>query len=98
VAALFTTYEIQEGPLRGFGFGGGLTYKGGIYVDEANTQKIPPFVIGNLVFFYHQKYFDLQLNITNFTNVHYFVNGIGETSGALPGATRTFTGSITLKF
>ena len=97
-ASLFSTYEFQQGALRGFGFGGGLTYRSGVYVDEANTQKVPGYVIGSLVFFYHQKNFDLQLNISNFTDEHYFVNGIQETSGALPGASRTFTGSVTWKF
>jgi iron complex outermembrane receptor protein len=97
-ASLFSTYEFQQGALRGFGFGGGLTYRSGVYVDEANTQKVPGYVIGNLVFFYHQKNYDLQLNISNFTDEHYFVNGIQETSGASPGASRTFTGSVTWKF
>ena len=95
-ASFWSTYELQEGPLKGFGFGGGLTYKGPIFINQTNTSEVPGYTTGDLVFFYHKDFWEAQLNITNVGDVTYFRNGVN--SGALPGDPLAVTGTVRVKF
>ena len=95
-AALWTTYELQEGPLKGFGLGGGLTYKGKVYINQNNTSQVPDYLIGDLVFFYHKDPWEAQINITNVGDATYFRNGVN--SGALPGDPLAVQGTVRVRF
>lgn len=83
-AALWTTYELQDGPLAGLGFGGGPVFKGRNFADNGNTNPLPSFTILDLVLFYRRGSTDIQMNFNNVTNADYFSNPQGTRSAA-PG-------------
>ncbi len=95
-AGFWTTYELQNGPLKGFGFGGGLTYKGNIFINQNNTSSVPRYTVGDLVFFYRTDRWEAQLNVTNVTDVTYYRNGVN--SGALPGDPFSMLATLRFKF
>ncbi|MGY2936342.1 outer membrane receptor protein involved in Fe transport [Bradyrhizobium sp. GM6.1] len=45
-------YTFKDGPLAGFGFGGGLRYIGSSWADTANTLEVPAVVLGDLALHY----------------------------------------------
>jgi len=45
LASAWADYTFGEGPAEGFGLGGGIKYGGQMYATNANTQKIPDYVI-----------------------------------------------------
>jgi iron complex outermembrane receptor protein len=75
-AGLWTTYELQSGPLRGLGFGGGITFKGTVFADNENTRRIPGYVVGDLVAFYRLAPFEVQVNVKNVADTTYFTSGV----------------------
>ena len=95
-ASLWSTYEIQSGDLKGFGFGGGLTYRDNIFATNDNRRVIPGYTTLDLVLFYRQKAFEAQLNLSNVTNVSYFRNAAN--SGAFPANPFTISATIGYKF
>lgn len=96
-AALWTTYEFQDGPMKGFGLGGGVTYKGSVFLNQNNTQRIPGSVVGDLVFFYHYRdWLEAQVNFTNIADATYYRNGVN--SGALPGDPAAVSGTVRVRF
>ncbi|MGH6865635.1 MAG: TonB-dependent receptor domain-containing protein [Methyloceanibacter sp.] len=40
MASLWSHYQFQRGPLKGFGFGGGVRYIGETFGDSANTARM----------------------------------------------------------
>ncbi len=95
-AALWTTYEIQGGTFKGFGGGGGFVYKGGIFVDTLNTQKLPQFITGDLVVFYRTPHADFQVNIKNISDATYYF-APRNTAGA-PGDPISAFATVTLRY
>ena len=45
-------YTFKDGPLEGFGFGGGVRYVGSSWADTANTLEVPAVVLGDLAVHY----------------------------------------------
>jgi iron complex outermembrane receptor protein len=95
-AALWTTYEIQGGALRGVGGGGGFVYKGGVYLDTLNTLKLPQFAVGDFVVFYRTPHADFQVNVKNISNATYFF--AGRNSAGAPGDPLSAYGTVTLRY
>ncbi|MFQ5881971.1 MAG: TonB-dependent siderophore receptor [Candidatus Methylomirabilales bacterium] len=95
-AAFWTTYEIQSGPLRGLGFGGGLTFKGSVFNDRQNNQRIPSYTLGDLVLFYRRGLFEARVNFNNVTDTDYFTNGLF--GSAAPGEPLTVQGTVQVVF
>jgi len=95
-AAVWTTYEIQSGPLEGFGLGGGLTFKGRVFSDNRNTQPVPSFTVGDLVFFYRRGPYEARINIQNFTDTDYFSSPLF--GSARPGDPLRVQGTLQLRF
>ncbi len=95
-ASLFTSYEFQEGAVKGFGVGGGVTYQAGFFIDMANRQKVPDYILGDLVFFYRQKKYDVQVNVYNIGDRDWFRNGVN--GGALPGYPLSALATLRWKF
>jgi iron complex outermembrane recepter protein len=95
-ASAWTTYEIQGGALKGLGFGGGATFKDSIFIDQRNTQTVPSYLTGDLVAFYRQDAFEIQLNVYNISDETYFRNGVN--GGALPGDPISVQGTIKVRF
>jgi catecholate siderophore receptor len=92
-ATLWTTYDFQEK----WQVGGGPTYVGSRFSNNANANRIPGFVRWDSTIAYQiTRNVQLRLNAINLTNQLYF-DSVGG-SKAVPGAGRTFIGSVNFKF
>ena len=68
---LFTKYTIQDGALRGLGFGAGYHYQTNQAGDAANTFRLPSYGFLNLSAYYKRGRFSAQVNVNNVTNERY---------------------------
>lgn len=81
VGRVFATYQLQSGPLQGFGFGGGVYFQGGYEVTLPNAFKTDPYERVDAVFFYRgNKRYDVTVNVRNLLNQKYI-----ESPGLLHG-------------
>ncbi|NJN39531.1 MAG: TonB-dependent siderophore receptor, partial [Acaryochloridaceae cyanobacterium CSU_3_4] len=71
-ASLWTTYEIQKGSLKGFGFGGGLFFVGDREALLPNTFEIPSYVRADATLFYKRDNWKVGLNFKNITGTQYY--------------------------
>ncbi|WP_404783697.1 TonB-dependent siderophore receptor [Altericista sp. CCNU0014] len=97
-ASLWTTYEIQKGPLKGLGFGAGLKYVGDRAGDVENTYTVGDYLIGNAAIFYNRDRYRFALNFKNISNAYYIESSTGNEGGIEPGAPFTVIGSFSVKF
>jgi iron complex outermembrane recepter protein len=99
--SVWTTYEFEDGDLRGLKFGAGLVSRNNREGDLANTWVVPGFTVVNTMAGYEWKWgnskIKLQLNVDNLFDRKYFVNSDGWIS-AFYGAPRTFKGSIRVEY
>jgi catecholate siderophore receptor len=92
-ATLWTTYDFFEK----WQVGGGPTYVGSRFSNNANANRIPGFVRWDSTIAYQiTRNIQLRINAINLTNQLYFDSVAG--SKAVPGAGRTFIGSASFKF
>lgn len=94
---IFSTYEIQNGPLRGLGLGGGVYLSDRVKIDLANSGNISGWAQTDAVAYYQRDRFRAQLNVKNlFDNEFYYAGSFGfEVQRA---AARTITGSVKYEF
>jgi iron complex outermembrane recepter protein len=95
---VFSVYEIQDGPLRGFGFGGGVYLSDRVEFDLANSGTLPGWTQTDALIYYKRGRFRVQLNAKNLFDSHfYFTNSFSgfEVERANP---RTLIGSIKYEF
>lgn len=86
-ARLWSVYRLQQSALRGFGLGGGLTYKGASYADSLNLYRTPSYVVIDGQLFYETPSWDVNLALRNLADRRYYTNA--TFSGALPGEGRS---------
>ncbi|NJM90213.1 MAG: TonB-dependent siderophore receptor, partial [Hydrococcus sp. RU_2_2] len=96
-ASLWTTYEIQQGSLRGLGFGLGLFYVGDRAGDSDNTFEVPSYLRTDATIFYKRDGFRAAININNLFDVDYFESGFNR-DRVFPGAPLTVQGTISWEF
>ncbi len=103
--SLWSTYDIQEGPFRGFGIGGGLFAVGERAGDINNSFELPGYVRADAALYYRKQ--DIfprtnliaQINLQNLLNQDYFYGGFGNRAVAgIPGAPISAFGSVKLEF
>ncbi len=92
----WSTYEFQDGCLKGFGLGAGVKLRDEVFIDQPNTLKLPGYAVGDLVAFYRQAHYEVQLNVVNVTDESWYRNGVN--TGALPGDPLGFYGTVRVKF
>ncbi|MGG6269911.1 TonB-dependent siderophore receptor [Leptolyngbya sp. AN03gr2] len=92
-ASLWTTYEIQQGNLRGLGFGLGLFYVGARQGDLANSFEIPSYLRTDAAVYYRRDGFNAAVNIRNLFDVDSIRYSFGRTF-IQRDAPLTITGSI----
>ena len=105
VGSVWTTYEVQQGPLNGFKIGGGVNGQDGV-VDAANVYKSPGYVLVGLMtgYSYHvgTSTVTARLNVANLLNQTYFTNATPYPANGFAYGTfstpRTFLGSITIEY
>ncbi|MEH2277489.1 MAG: TonB-dependent siderophore receptor [Nostoc sp.] len=96
-ASLWTTYEIQTGSWKGFGFGGGLFFVGDRQGDLPNTFTLPSYVRTDAVIYYRRDNWRVGLNIKNLFDVNYFESS-NSRYGVFPGAPLTVLGTVSWQF
>ncbi len=95
----FTTYEIQGGPLRGFGGGGGLFVSDRVELDNFDTAELPGWEQLDAVVFYRRKHWIAQLNVKNLLDEEFFyAPGAFSVSEVQRAPKRTILGSLIFKF
>lgn len=90
-------YTFKEGPLEGFGFGGGVRYIGSSWADAANTLEVPAVVLGDLAFHYEWQNWRTGLNVINLTDKIYVASCASATS-CFYGDRRRITASVSYKW
>ena len=96
-ASLWTTYEIQEGDLRGLGFGLGLFYIGERQGDLANSFQLNDYLRTDAAIFYERDQFRAAVNVRNLFDIDYARNADGPTY-VRRGAPFTIIGSVSWTF
>ncbi|MHC2462062.1 TonB-dependent siderophore receptor [Bradyrhizobium embrapense] len=98
LASVWTDYTFRDGPLNGFGFGGGVRYVGSSFADTANTARVPAFVLGDLALHYEWgNNWRAALNIVNATDKIY-VASCATISSCYYGDRRRITASLAYKW
>ena len=97
-ASLWTTYEIQQGNLKGLGFGLGLFYVGTVAGDLDNTFTLEDYLRTDAALYYRRNGFKAGINIRNLFDTDYFSGSDGGRIFIQRGAPFTITGSISWEF
>lgn len=79
---------------RNFEIGGGVFYATDRYADNVNEVTLPGYARLDAVVAYHQKHYDIQMNIFNLTDTVYYESG--QTRSALPGM--PISGQLSVNF
>ncbi|MBX3302866.1 MAG: TonB-dependent receptor [Nitrospira sp.] len=96
---VFATYQLQSGPLQGFGFGGGVYFQDGFEVGLPNQFRTNGYQRVDAMLFYRgNKRYDVTINIRNLLNEKYieFPNLIHGQN--IFGAPITAVGSVRVFF
>ncbi len=102
--SLWTTYQILEGALKGWGVGAGIFAAGERVGDLANTLELPGYVRADAALYYRkQNIFNrtnlyAALNVRNLFDKEYFAATDGFRGSILPGAPLTFLASLKLEY
>ncbi|MEM1254642.1 MAG: TonB-dependent receptor [Cyanobacteria bacterium P01_H01_bin.21] len=96
---LWTTYDIQNGPLEGLGFGLGVNYVSERFGDTANSFTADEYFLTNAAVSYKRDNWRAAFNIRNLFDVDYIESaGRTRTIGISPGEGFTLIGSFSLEF
>jgi iron complex outermembrane receptor protein len=90
-------YTFQEGPLTGFGFGGGVRYIGSSFADPANLLPVPSVVLGDATLHYEWQNWRAALNVINVADTIYVANCSSATA-CFYGDRRRVTASLGYKW
>ncbi|MBD9357064.1 TonB-dependent siderophore receptor [Methylomonas albis] len=102
-ASLWNTYDVQSGDLRGLKVGGGMSLRDQREGDNANSFQLPGYALVNLMAAYSWKVgptkLTTQLNVNNLLDKMYWDSAANNSSnGVMPGAPRSFLGSVRVEF
>jgi iron complex outermembrane receptor protein len=90
-------YTFQEGPLTGFGFGGGVRYIGSSFADQANLMPVPSVVLGDATIHYEWQNWRAALNVINIADTIYVAN-CSSANACYYGDRRRATASLSYKW
>ncbi|MGL5835280.1 MAG: TonB-dependent siderophore receptor [Waterburya sp.] len=94
--SLWAVYELQEGTLKGLGFGAGIFAVSDFALNsEDNTPDVPGYVRTDALLYYQRDNWRSQLNIDNLFNTEYFESPF---AGVIYGAPFTVRGQISAEF
>jgi iron complex outermembrane receptor protein len=96
-ASLWTTYRIQEGEMKGWGFGLGFFYVGERAGDSANSFFVPSYLTTDAAIYYESDHFNASLNFKNLFDIDYFENAFNNLRVS-PGAPLTVQGTLSWMF
>ena len=95
---VWTTYDIQDGPLEGLGFGLGFNFVSERFGDNANSYELDSYFLTNASISYRRDNWRAGLNIRNLFDVDYIESTPGNRLAAYPGEEFTITGSFSIEF
>lgn len=97
-ASLWTTYELQQGNLKGLGFGIGAFLIGARQGDLDNTFTLPGYTRTDAAIYYRGDRWKANLNFQNLFNVNYVRASEGFREAVTPGNPFTVVGSLSFEF
>jgi iron complex outermembrane recepter protein len=98
-ASLWTTYEIQQGNLKGLGFGGGFNFVGEREGDLDNSFTLDSYFLANAAVFYKRNNWRFALNFKNLFDVDYITaSGNRRSSNNDIGEPFSVIGSVSVEF
>ncbi len=93
---VWTNYRFAQGPLTGFGFGGGVLYQDRRAGNAQNTFELPSFTRADAAVSYEAQRWGASLNVKNLFDEYYLESAI--TNSALPGAPRSLIASLSFRY
>ncbi len=96
-ASLWSDYTLQNGPLAGLQFGGGIRYVGATWGDDANTFKVGASTVLDALLAYTKDNWRLSLNVTNLADTRY-VAACYSLSGCFYAEGRKAIGKLTYRW
>jgi iron complex outermembrane recepter protein len=97
LSSAWVDYTFQEGPLTGFGLGGGVRYIGSSFADQVNTMPVPSVVLGDATVHYEWQNWRAALNVINVADTVYVANCSSATA-CFYGDRRRATASLSYKW
>ena len=91
-ASFWATYELQQGQMKGLGFGAGLNFKGDRQGDLDNTFRLGSYLTADAAIFYKKDDWRFALNFKNITDAKYV-----ESSFGLPTSANNFGDPFTIQ-
>jgi iron complex outermembrane receptor protein len=99
VGRVFATYQLQSGPLQGFGFGGGVYFQGGYELTVPNAIKTDAYQrVDALLFYRGNERYDVTVNVRNLLNQTYIESPGNPTAYNGFGAPITAVASLRVFF
>lgn len=89
---VWTSYRLSDN----WEVGGGVFFATERFTDSVNEVTLPGYARLDAVLAYHQKHFDVQLNVFNLVDTEYFESG--QTRSALPGVPLSAQATFRVKF
>ncbi|MBB2733399.1 iron complex outermembrane receptor protein [Bradyrhizobium japonicum] len=96
-ASLWSDFTLQNGPLAGLQFGGGIRYVGATWGDDANTFKVGSSTVLDALLAYTRDNWRLSLNVTNLADTRY-VAACYSLSGCFYAEGRKAIGKLTYRW
>jgi iron complex outermembrane recepter protein len=98
-ASFWATYELQQGEMKGLGFGAGLNFKGDRQGDLDNTYRLGSYLTADAAIFYKKDDWRFGLNFKNITDAKYVESSFGSPASANNfGDPFTVVASVAVKF
>ncbi|WP_442321441.1 TonB-dependent siderophore receptor [Cernens ardua] len=102
-ANVWSTYRFNGGTLSGLILGGGVRYQSGIWVDAANSRKLPSVTLVDAMLRYDfsrlgAKGLTFQLNVNNLFNRHYVSSCYDSTDYCYFGQDRSMLATVGYTF
>lgn len=100
---LWVTYELLDGPLKGLGLGGGISYVGERYIDAANSFELDSYTTADITAWYYfstseNTQLRLQAGVKNVNDEEYFQAAQGTAFDINVGQPRTAYASLAFEF
>lgn len=104
--SLFSTYQVQSGPLRNYGIGFGMTHKSGIKAlgfgdfPQTTLRKVDEYTVADLRLFYQadDNAWEVSLSAQNILDEVYYFDSAGFGTRVQPGEPRRIFAGLKLNF
>ena len=94
--SFWSTYQVQEGALRGLGFGFGATYVGSRFGDLNNSYRVGAYTRLDAAVFYDFDRYRFAVNARNLTDARYIEQPFNQFNN-LPGAPFSILATLTAR-